>query len=87
LTAAQSSTKEILRQTILKERRLELFQEGHRWDDLARFNLLVSTMNSLIEIDLRNGNPVNYNMTTAKILLPIPQQEIDRNPALVQNAL
>ncbi|NHN24734.1 RagB/SusD family nutrient uptake outer membrane protein [Flavobacterium jejuense] len=87
LTASQKSSKEVLRETILKERRLELFQEGHRWDDLARFNQLVSTMNNLVEIDLRNGNPVNYNMTQAKILLPIPQQELDRNPALVQNPL
>jgi hypothetical protein len=87
LTAAQTSSKEVMRETILKERRLELFQEGHRWDDLARFNLLVTTMNSLIETDLRNGNQINYNMTTAKILLPIPQQELDRNPALVPNPL
>lgn len=87
LTAAQKSSKEVLRQTILKERRLELFQEGQRWDDLVRYNQLVTTMNSLIEIDLRNGNPINYNMTQAKILLPIPQQELDRNPNLVQNPL
>ncbi|WP_438968515.1 RagB/SusD family nutrient uptake outer membrane protein [Nonlabens sp.] len=87
LTIAQRSSKEVLRTTILKERRLELFQEGQRWDDLARYNVLVSTMNSLIEIDLRNGNPVNYNMTDAKRLLPIPQQELDRNPALIQNPL
>jgi hypothetical protein len=87
LTAGQKSSKEVLRQNILKERRLELFQEGHRWDDLVRFNQLVSTINSLIEIDLRNGNKVNYNMTEAKILLPIPQQELDRNPALTQNPL
>jgi hypothetical protein len=71
----------------LKERRLELFQEGHRWDDLVRYNALVSTMNNLVEIDLRTGSQVNYNMTEAKILLPIPQQEMDRNPALIQNPL
>lgn len=87
LTQAQQASKEILRNTILKERRLELFLEGHRWDDLARNNQLISTMNNLIEIDLRTGNAVNYNMTQAKILLPIPQQELDRNPALTQNPL
>lgn len=87
LTAAQQSSQEILRNVILKERRLELFLEGHRWDDLVRNNQLISTMNNLVEIDLRNGNPVNYNMTEAKILLPIPQQELDRNPALTQNPL
>lgn len=87
LTMAQSNSQEVLRETILKERRLELFQEAQRWDDLARYNRLVSTMNNLNEIDLRNGSPVNYNMTEAKKLLPIPQQELDRNPALVQNPL
>jgi len=87
LTDAQSNSQQVLRQTILKERRLELFQEGQRWDDLARYNVLVSTMNNLEEIDLRTGNQVNYNMTEAKTLLPIPQQELDRNPALEQNPL
>ena len=54
--------------TILKERRLELAQEAQRWDDLARHDLLVSTMNDLIEIDLRTGNPINYNMTIPNFL-------------------
>ena len=87
LTNAQSSSQQVLRQSILKERRLELFQEGQRWDDLARNNALVATMNALVEVDLRTGNNVDYNMTEAKKLLPIPQQELDRNPALVQNPL
>jgi len=87
LTAEQSSSQEVLRMTILKERRLELFQEAKRWDDLARYNVLVSKINNLVEIDLRTGNPVNYNMTEAKKLLPIPQQELDRNSALTQNPL
>ncbi|GGD09011.1 RagB/SusD family nutrient uptake outer membrane protein [Hyunsoonleella pacifica] len=87
LTDVQSSSQQVLRETILKERRLELFQEGQRWDDLARYNVLVSTMNDVVEIDLRTGNPVNYNMTEAKKLLPIPQQELDRNPALDPNPL
>lgn len=87
LTQAQQSSQEILRNVILKERRLELFLEGQRWDDLVRNNALISTMNNLVEIDLRTGNPVNYSMTQAKILLPIPQQELDRNPELTQNPL
>jgi hypothetical protein len=87
LTNEQKSSREILRDNILKERRLELFQEGHRWDDLVRYGRVVQVMNSLIEIDLRTNNPVNYNMTSQKILLPIPQQELDRNPLLEQNPL
>lgn len=87
LTQEQQASKEILRNTILKERRLELFLEGQRWDDLVRNNQLISIMNNLVEIDLRTGNAVNYPITEAKKLLPIPQQELDRNPALVQNPL
>ena len=87
LTTAQSDSKQTLRATILNERRLELFLEGQRWDDLARFNVLVSTMNNLVEVDLRTGKQIDYGMTEAKKLLPIPQQELDRNPALKQNPL
>ncbi|MDW7693058.1 RagB/SusD family nutrient uptake outer membrane protein [Flammeovirgaceae bacterium SG7u.111] len=87
LAADKKSSKEVLRMAILNERRLELAQEGHRWDDLVRHNLAVETMNNLVEIDLRTNQPVNYNMTEAKILLPIPQQELDRNPNLTQNPL
>ncbi len=85
LTDAQKSSKEVLKATILKERRLELAQEAQRWDDLVRYGVVVETMNSLNEIDLRNGQAIDYNMTESKILLPIPQQELDRNPALEQN--
>lgn len=82
LTDAQKSSKAVLQQNILKERRLELFQEGQRWDDLVRYGEIISTMNNLVEIDLRTNTAINYNMTEAKIFLPIPQQELDRNPAL-----
>ena len=87
LTLEQSNSKEVLRTSILKERRLELFIEGHRWDDLVRYNALITTMNNLVETDLRTNNLVIYNMTEAKKLLPIPQEELGRNPALVQNPL
>ena len=82
LTAAEQSSKEVLKEVILNERRLELAYEGHRWDDLSRNGVLISTMNNLREIDLRTGNPVNYNMTEEKRFLPIPLRELDRNSAL-----
>ncbi|HEY0611027.1 MAG TPA: RagB/SusD family nutrient uptake outer membrane protein, partial [Chitinophaga sp.] len=59
--------------------------EGHRWDDLRRYGRVVTVMNALQEIDLRTGQRVNYNMTQTKELLPIPQQERDRNKQLDQN--
>ncbi len=79
--------KDELRTAILNERRLELAQEGQRWNDLARHNLLISTMNNLVETDLSDGSEMDYNMTEAKKLLPIPQAEIDVNPNLEQNPL
>lgn len=82
LTAEEQSSKERMREVILNERRLELAFEGHRWDDLSRNGVLISTMNALREIDLRTGNPVNYNMTEAKRFAPIPLEEFDRNSAL-----
>ena len=82
LSAEESSSKEVLKSVILNERRLELAYEGHRWDDLSRNGVLIETMNSLNEIDLRTGNRVNYNMTEEKRFLPIPLRELDRNPAL-----
>ncbi len=85
LTADKTSSKEVLRLAILNERRLELAQEAQRWDDLVRYGVAVETMNNLVEIDLRDNQPVAYGMTEAKILLPIPQQELDRNPALEIN--
>lgn len=82
LTDEQKSSKEVLKMTILKERRLELAQEAQRWDDLVRYGVVVETMNNLNEIDLRTGQAVDYTMSEDKIFLPIPQQELDRNPAL-----
>jgi hypothetical protein len=87
LSAEKTASKEALRMAILNERRLELAQESQRWDDLVRLGLAVSTMQNLREIDLRTNTPTDYGMTDAKILLPIPQQEIDRNPNLEQNPL
>lgn len=86
LTNDEKSSKDALRYTILKERRLELAQEAQRWDDLVRHKKVVSVMNALQEIDLRNGQAVDYDMTEDKIFLPIPQQELDRNKALEPNA-
>ncbi len=42
-------------------------------------------MNAVEDIDLRTGNPVNYDMKEYEVFLPIPQRELNRNPNLVQN--
>ena len=85
LPDAVAASQEQMREAILKERRLELAQEARRWDDLVRHGKAIEVMNSLNEIDLRTGQRVNYNATTSDLLLPIPQQEINRNPNLTPN--
>jgi len=60
------------------ERLLELSGEGHRWNDLARWGDLSS------ELASRDGAFNTFDAGKDE-LLPIPQQEIDINPALRQN--
>lgn len=85
LPGVTATTKEAMQLAIEKERRLELAQEGQRWDDLRRYNRAETVMNALNEIDLRNNQRVDYKMTKDKELMPIPQQERDRNKQLSQN--
>ncbi len=85
LSPTTAESREELKLAIEKERRLELAQEAQRWDDLKRYGRAIEVMNNLVEIDLRTGNPKDYNMTEAKLLLPIPQSERNRNPNLDQN--
>jgi len=87
LDGITATSQEQMRGVILKERRLELALEGRRWDDLVRYGQAIEVMNSLNEVDLRTGTATNYNATQADLLLPIPQQEINRNPTLTQNPL
>lgn len=80
-----TASDEELADAILNERRLELAFEAHRWDDLVRAGKVIETMNNLQEFDRIKNEFVDYNMTASKILLPIPLEELDRNPALERN--
>lgn len=77
LAGTPANNQESMRLAIEKERRLELAFEGHRWFDLLRTNRAIVVMNAQKD---GNGNSLNYNVTAAKLLFPIPQTEIDRNP-------
>ena len=73
---------------VLRERKYELAFEFDRWFDLKRYN---GTPNGLIPrmtqqsaflrtLGIQRGIPTEKNL-----VLPIPQSEMDANPALVQN--
>jgi hypothetical protein len=68
---------------VLNERRLELAFEGQRWFDLVRTGKVLDVMNTL---NSRDSGRLPMNVVTEdKILLPIPQPQIDKNPSMLQN--
>lgn len=67
---------------IAQERRLELAFEGQRRFDLIRTGKAIEVMNA--EKD-GQGNNLNYNVQQNELIYPVPQQQMDLNPKLVQN--
>lgn len=72
-----------LRDAIREERRKELAYEGHRFFDLARWNLPVERGQSCT--DLATGQ-CSLAANNFKFVLPIPQHEMNANPNMVQNS-
>ena len=77
---------------ILKERRLEFAYEGHRYIDVKRLATLANTKIDRDPADYSSSssnfpaaNPVNLPNNSYKFTLPIPQQELDSNPNIIQN--
>ena len=77
---------------VLEERRFELVGEGHRkWDLLRNGKTIVRHMDEDVqffvnEISVANGN-VTLDWNNPRVVLPIPQSELDINPNIVQNPL
>jgi hypothetical protein len=82
LPANVSADQASLRLAIQKERRLELAFEGQRWFDLVRTGRAIPVMQAVKD---GNGNSLSYNINESKLLLPVPQGEIDKNTSLEQN--
>jgi hypothetical protein len=84
LPATTAATQTDVAAAILNERRLELAFEGWRWLDLLRagsqytINLMASQVDP-------NGKPLNYALTTDRLVWPVPQSERDLDVNLSQN--
>jgi len=82
ISTVSLSTKDLLLNEIDRERRLEFVGEGHRWFDLVRTGKAISVMTTYF-----NNNP-GYSTAQIKehhLLMPVPQGQINTDPALKQN--
>lgn len=71
--------RQAFKDTVLTERRRELCFEGDRWFDLTRTGSLIKA------VQQENSFSRNAAIKEFNNLFPIPQREMDINPALVQN--
>lgn len=85
LTLAGVPTREAFRAEVDRQRRLELAFEGERWFDLLRYERheQAGGSHAVTALDLveqqRGARDATY------LLFPIPQNELNNNPAIVQN--
>ncbi|HWL00183.1 MAG TPA: RagB/SusD family nutrient uptake outer membrane protein, partial [Parapedobacter sp.] len=69
-----------LGEAIELERRLELICEGHRWFDLLRYGTAVDVMNAWFDAE-----GINITVGAHHVLMPIPQGQLDTDPAITLN--
>ena len=69
------------REAIYDERKWELAAEAHRRYDLIRWGILLDVVQNL---EYRFWKP-NENIRPYHVLLPIPLQELELNPALLES--
>ncbi|GAB4051465.1 RagB/SusD family nutrient uptake outer membrane protein [Spirosoma litoris] len=73
-------TQSSLRLALEQERRVELLYEGHRWFDLVRTGRAQTVLNAHYA-----SQKLSFSVQDFELVFPIPQAEIDLNPALKQN--
>lgn len=74
-------TGSALRDVIREERFKELFAETHRWYDIQRWEIVEE---ELAKYPTVKTGPVTYNGRRTEYW-PIPQSELDANPAIEQS--
>lgn len=81
LTSTELVDQSRFRDAVLNERQWELAFENHRWFDLVRTNKAIEVMNAHT-----SETGTIETVTTAKLLFPIPQSQIDAtNGKIAQN--
>jgi hypothetical protein len=83
LNRPASASKDQMFQFLMRERRVELALESHRYNDLVRWHR-ANLINIKTNIDF-GRSAANNNWTPKNLLKPIPQRELDLNSNLVQN--
>jgi starch-binding outer membrane protein, SusD/RagB family len=90
-------TKEEMRDLVRNERRIELAFEDHRWHDIRRWKIAMVTnnqFNKVMRITKNSNGSYTYdrlesirrhNFRPEMYLLPIPDPEIQKMPAMIQN--
>lgn len=83
------TNKDLLREIIFKEQRLELAFENYRWLDLVRTGRAAAVMTAHgIDMKARYLDkipPAAYNVTEKKYTYPVPFREMQLNPTWGQN--
>jgi starch-binding outer membrane protein, SusD/RagB family len=80
--AANLTLNQLITRALIKnERRVELCYEGHRWQDLVRWNDYVTVMTAF----KAKYNVAAINIVPERRLYPIPLRERTLNPKLTQN--
>ncbi|MGL2966478.1 RagB/SusD family nutrient uptake outer membrane protein [Flavobacterium sp. XGLA_31] len=70
---------------ILKERRIELCFEGHRYIDLKRLGSLANVGIDRYSRDCESLGACSIDLTDYRFTMPIPINELNANPNMVQN--
>ncbi|MEX0360342.1 MAG: RagB/SusD family nutrient uptake outer membrane protein, partial [Allomuricauda sp.] len=80
LAGTTATTQADVRNAIKQERRFEFIGEGHRWLDLKRYGNAVEVMNAFF-----SSTGANVTIDATKLILPIPQSQLDTDASITQN--